>query len=353
MEADRERIPAVAAHPPAPSGVTYLPGEGVLLLAVAMPDMSHAQRRAAVGFAVEDRIARPLDDVHVILGPALADTGDGRHWLVAVIARDVLEAIPPQRRMRLIPDVLALPVPDAGQWSVWAAETRVLVRTPDGAGFATAAAALPYYHLAAGRPGIVLYGGVLDAQFPVLRPAALPTRPDPALDRFDLNSARATSRSLALPRAWRQIAALLLVAGLGHMGLLAADTWALGRIRDTSEVGLRDALGAIGVAAGDDLDTAIATALAQTNGQNGPRLIPLMTRVFAALSPYTGRVTTSDLRYAGDQNSLTITLQAPDITTLQDVETALTDAGFRVTVGAATTGDGLAEQQLTLQGAGT
>jgi general secretion pathway protein L len=354
VEADRNLTSArpevpVAAAP----GVVHVTGEDVLLLAVAMPDMSAAQRRAAVAFAVEDRIARPLDEEHVILGPALPDHGDGKRWLVAVIARDRLAAIPVVRKTRLMPDVLALPVPQAGQWSVWAIGLRALVRTPDGAGFATAAAALPVYHLAAGRPGIVLYGGALDGLLPVLRTARLPAWPDPALERFDLNTARATIRSANLPRAWRQIAALLVLAGLGHAGLLMADTLAIGRIRDISVAALREALAAAGQPAEGDLETAIRTALARSQGTVGPRLMPMLARAFAALGPEAGRVFTSDLRYAADQNSLMLTLQAPDIVTLQGVETALTGAGFRVTAGAATTGDGIAEQQMTLQGEGT
>ena len=54
-----------------------------------------------------------------------------------------------------------------------------------------------------------------------------------------------------------------------------------------------------------------------------------------------------------DQGTLALTLQAPDIVTLQSVEVALKDAGFRVTAGAATTAGGLAEQQLTLLGGST
>ncbi|MGL5010120.1 MAG: type II secretion system protein GspL, partial [Paracoccaceae bacterium] len=238
MEADGSVT--LMAAPPAPAGVRFVAGEDVLLLAVAMPEMSAAQRRAAVGFAVEDLIARPLDEVHVVLGPAVAE-----RWLVAVIGRDVLEALPAAAKARLVPDVLAVPVPEAGQWSVWAGPSRVLVRTADGAGFAAAMGALPYFHLAAGRPGIVLYGGVLDAQFSVLRPAVLPTQLEASLQRFDLSMGGA-ARGMTLPRAWRQMAAVVVLAGLGHLWLLATDTWALGRVRDDSALLVRDALQAMG-----------------------------------------------------------------------------------------------------------
>jgi general secretion pathway protein L len=341
-----------ADGPAAPEGVAYVPGEAVLLLAVAMPDMSPAQRRAAVAFAVEDRIAAPLDAVQVILGPELPLMDAGRRWLVAVIARDLAAALPTSKKTRHLPDTLALPVPSPGQWAVWAEQARVLVRTADGAGFATTHAALPAYHLAAGRPSIVLYGGALDATFAVLQQSPLPTRPDLMLDRFTLATDRETAGGFALPRIWRQMAAVLVVAALGHAGLLAADTWALSHIRATSETDLRDRLGQMGVVVGSDTDAAVTAALAQVDGAGGPQFLPVMNRIFAALAPRTGEVTLRDLRYDTAPDRVTLMLEAPDLATLQAVETALNDAGFAVAAGAATTGDGLAEQQLTLQGGG-
>jgi general secretion pathway protein L len=338
------------AGPLAPARVRYLPGEDVLLLAVDMPAMSASQRRNAVAFAVEDQIASPLDDVHVVLGPNLAESG---RWLVAVVARDVLAGTTADRKTRLIPDTLALPVPQDGHWSVWTSGNRVLVRTPDGAGFATNTAALPIFHLVAGHPGIVLYSGTLDAQYGDIRPVPLPARPEPALDRLDLNGARNTRHAFIVPRTWARIAAVLAVAAVAHIGLLIADTWALGQVRTARQMDVRGVLDALGQPAGSDIDAAITQTLARTNGTGGPRVIPMMSQTFATLAAQAGHVTLSDLRYSADQGSLTLTLQAPDIVTLQSVEVALTDAGFRVTVGAATTAGGLAEQQLILQGAGS
>jgi general secretion pathway protein L len=352
---DTQVIASGTDMPAAPPGVRFLPGENVLLLVVAMPQMPLVQRRAAAGFAIEDKIARPLEDVHVILGPKMSGlaTDGNTHWLVAVIERQTLAQAPAKGKQRLLPDTLALPVPAAGQWSVWAGRTRALVRTSEGAGFATALSALPVYHLAAGHPEIVLYGGTLDAPFSPVRTATLPDRIDAGLDRFDLNAQRNDGAGKGLPRVWRHVAALAVVAALGHIGLLAADTWALGQTKAAQVAALRGTLEAIGQPAGDDIDAAIGAALARTNGTRGPRFVPMMSRVFAALGAQSGMVTLSDLRYIADQNSLTLTMQAPDLGTLQTVETTLVAAGFAVTVGAATTGNGLAEQQLTLQGDGT
>lgn len=336
---------------PVVAGVALVPTEQVLLLAVALPGMSAPQRKAAVAFAVEDHIAAMLDAVHVILGPALKGNGNGNgaQWLVAVISK---AALPAPSKSRLVPDVLLLPVPAPQQWSVWTNGTRVLVRTPDGAGFGTDAAMLPYYHLAAGRPDIVLFAGVLDAQFPIAARADMPQSLDPALQGLDLNAGRAPAGPFANGARWRPLIAVAAVAAVAHLALMVADVWALGQIRAMQRADLQTTLATIGQPASGDLDADVAAVLAQANGADGAGFVQLAAQAFGAMQGAQGQVTASDLRYAADPRSLSLQLQAPDIATLQDVETALTNAGFAVTAGAATTRDGLAEQQLTLTGGG-
>jgi general secretion pathway protein L len=331
----------------APAGVTFIAAEKVLLLAVPMAGMTAAQRRSAVAFAVEGMIARPLEDVQVTLGPAVAAA---ETWLVAVVAKDVLAQTPPRAKTRLLPDVLALPVPATGQWSVHEEASRVLVRTANGAGFATDVMALPYYHLAAGRPDIVLFAGTLDAPFPILSRAALPKGLDPALRTFNL--AQTTATSFGNWRKWRPLAAVATFAAVVHIGVLAADVWALNRINTHQQDTLRTTLSEMGQPADGDLDATITALISQTSGANAPQFTTLTAGVFSAIAAEQGRVTASELRYAGDANSLTLQLQAPDIATLQSVESLLNAAGFTVAAGAATTRDGLAEQEMTLAGGG-
>lgn len=341
----------IAPGLPVLPGVVLVPAEQVLLLRVALPGMSAQQRKAAVAFAVEEQIACPLEDVHVILGPALPPTAG---WLVVVISKSALAMLPAPGKQRLVPDVLVLPVPVEGQWSVWADDIRILVRTPDGAGFACAAAMLPFYHLAADRPGIVLFAGVLDAQFDVLSRADMPSTLDPALHRFDLNIGREGGKGqFARLGRWQPLAAVAVFAVLAHLAVAAVDIWALRQIKATLAADLRGTLATLGQPIDGDLEDGLSVVLARANGTAGARFVPLTARAFAAIDAQAGRVTASDLRYARDQDSLSLQLQAPDITTLQSVETALTGAGFSVVAGAATTRDGLAEQQLTLAGGGT
>jgi general secretion pathway protein L len=321
-----------------PVGIRFVRSEDVLLVTVTLPQMPMAQRRVAVGFAVEDQIARPLDEVHVVLGPQVGAT-----WLVAVVARDVLAGWP---QGRLVPDVCMVPVPAVGEWSVFVQGARMLVRCADGTGFATNGAAFGVFHLAAGRPGLVLYGGELAEGFAVLRRDVLPPM-DARFAKFDLNAARVQSYAARLPRGWRGFVTLLVVAGLGHLALLGADTLALMRLRDGR---LADVRVAAGLPAGASVEAAVAQAMVVQQGPGQAAFLPQLRAVFAAMDGQVGQVSVRDLRYLAEAGSIVMTVEAQDIATLQDVETALSSAGLAVAAGAATSGNGLAEQQLTITG---
>ncbi|MBC7735709.1 MAG: hypothetical protein H7245_00420, partial [Candidatus Saccharibacteria bacterium] len=147
-----------AAAPVPPTGVAWLPTEQALILSAALPPLPAAQRRAAVGFAVEDRIAQPLERVVVALGPVIA----GAHVIVVAARRDIAawRAAHGGPTVRLLPDVLALPVPAQG-WAVWVGGARALVRLADGTGFAVPVRDLPLLWRHGGCPEIALCGGDL------------------------------------------------------------------------------------------------------------------------------------------------------------------------------------------------
>jgi general secretion pathway protein L len=327
-------VPAMVA----PAGATLVRTEDVLLLSVTLPQMPMAQRRTAVAFAVEDQIARPLDDVHVVLGPQI-DVA----WLVAVVARDVLAGLPVGR---LVPEVMMVPVPADGEWSVCAQDSRVLVRCADGTGFATDVSAFGVYHLAAGRPGLVLYGGDLPDGFAALRRDVLPAM-DLRFAKFDLNAARVQGYNARLPRGWRGFVGLLVAAAFGHLALIGVDTLALMRLRDAKAAEVRLAAG---LAKGASVEAAVAQAMVVQPAGPKDAFLPQLSTVFAAMGAQTGRVSVRDLRYLADAGSIVMTVEAQDIATLQATETALNDAGLTVASGAATSGNGLAEQQLTITG---
>jgi general secretion pathway protein L len=325
----------------APPGVSYVPTEDVLLLCIALPPMTAAQRRASIGFAVEDRIAQPLDQVHVVPGPEGPLPGT---WLVAVVGDAEMAALAPTPGA-LVPDVMALPVPAEGGWSVWASGDRVLVRLPDGSGFATNAALLAEFWSRGGAPSVTLFGGTLPATVPVTAEAPVPAAQPTGLD---LRTGRFARRGAGLPQGAR---ALILVFGLAlaaHMALTAADLLGLGRIAAMREAELRAAMADAGQPAAGDVETALARALAARIPATTGGFLPLMAQAFAAIAPEAGLVLVTDLRYSKAAETLTLMLEAPDLATLQAVETAFAGAGLTVTVGAATTGDGGAEVQMTL-----
>ena len=112
-----------------------LPAEECLIVRIALPLASHRQRQAAAGFAVEDLIAEPIEASHVVLGPEVGP----REYLAFVVSHAAMApraARANKLRGRLVPDVLALPVPSPGSCSVREAFGRVMVRRPDGTGFA-------------------------------------------------------------------------------------------------------------------------------------------------------------------------------------------------------------------------
>jgi general secretion pathway protein L len=332
--------------------ISFVASEEVLLLAVPLPKMAPAQRRSVAGFAVEDLIAQPLDQCHVVLGPQVKSDAAGGVWLVAVVGLAVMEEIVRAHagsQAALLPDVLALQVPDAGAWSVLAQEARVLVRLPDATGFAADRRVLPALWAAAGRPRIVLLGGVLPEDLPVAEQAVLALAPDPALRALDLRRGRFARRGGGLPLGLRSLGLICAVALLGHLGLLVLDVLGLGRIAATQEATLRAALEAQGVTVQGDLVTSVTAVLAAQQPAKTGGFLSALSDTFTALKPQADTVQIKDLRYTRAQKTLSVTMEAPDLAALQTAETALSSAGLGVTAGAATSANGAAEVEMTLR----
>ena len=335
-----------------PEGVIFVATETALLLNVTLPKMAASQRKAAVQFAIEDKIAQPLDQVHVVLGPKIHDDDTSAAWLVAVISNAVMEshvATQPANAGVMLLDVLALQVPVDGEWMVLAERTRVLVRLPDWSGFATTTAMLPIFWQAAGCPKIILLGGVLPDELPVAAHIALEKFIDPKLLKFDLRSSRFARPGAGLPKGARAIALVLAVAIMGHLSLLALDIIGLRRVAAAQETALRLALEAAGQPVVGDIDSTLTTVLTAQGKPESGEFLPLLAQSFGAIGPQAGQLQIRDLRFAEGQNALTLTIEAPDLAALQSAETAFASAGLQVSAGAATTADGAAEAQMTLR----
>ena len=119
--------------------VALVPAEDILLTEVALPPIRQAKRRlAAARFALEDRLAGRIEQLHFALGTAtsggetpvaVVDELQMRAWCDAFDAAG-LDVV------RILPDCLALPVPDAHTWQMARIDERILVQTAPGHGFA-------------------------------------------------------------------------------------------------------------------------------------------------------------------------------------------------------------------------
>lgn len=346
------RMPLIATRPAfAPgdatsataSNVTFIPGEDVLLLSVDLPAMSPAQRRTAIGFAVEDSLAQPLDQVHVALGPQMASGS----WLVGVASRNLLAGIAVPQGNRLVPDTLAVPAPDAG-WAVLGRDGRALVRLPDGTGFAADHMWIAQLWQMAGKPRILSYGGALPHEMIVAETAPLPQTQDGILAQFDLRAGMPTAEGFRLSRGWAMSIGILAAFLLGHLLIAAADMVALNRIEADRAERLRALLESTGISAGDDLSEAVSRALAAQGPPAQGTFLDLSSEVFAAISGHAGEAALRELRYTAAQDSIVMTIEAASLEALQDIESTLLSAGLAVQTGAATTGGGKAEVQMTV-----
>lgn len=328
------------------------PSEAALLLRVALPLPTHRQRLAAVGFAVEDQIAQPLDAVHVALGPQI-EAGD---YLAAVVDHGIMAEWATRTRaghQRLVPDVLALPVPPEGRLAVRETAGRILARRPDGTGYATTARAIDMLWRIEGMPQIVLYGGRLPDGLPVSAVGLMPSEPAGA-DGFDLLQGIYAPRQGAGAGVIRRLAIVAALALAAHAAILVAETVALSRIATDRETELRTAIAARApdIPASLPLVEALARAM-PASGSAGGGFLPLMVEVSEVLAPFTGEISVRNLAYGAQDQSLALLIEAPDLAALQAIESALGVAGLAVAAGVATTGEGAAEARYVIRRSGS
>ncbi len=329
-----------------------LPSELALLLRVALPLAAHRQRQAAVGFAVEDLVAKPLEACHVVLGPEL---GPGEYLAVVVDDRDMAQWAPRAlaAKRRLVPDVLGLPIPPTGQVAVRELAGRVLVRRPDGTGYATAVENIDVFWRVENSPQIVLYGGRLPEGLPVSATGLMPPVPTAAGARVDLLQGRYAHSVAGRRRLVGRLATVAALALVAHGAILGAETLALRRIAQDRTALLRSELAARlpDLPASAQLDVALRRALPEPARPQGG-FLPLMAHVSEALAPLRDAIALRNLSYDAAAGSLAVTMEASDLATLQRVEAALGASGLAVASGVATTGDGAAEVRYVITGGG-
>ncbi|WP_076071567.1 type II secretion system protein GspL [Sphingomonas montana] len=329
--------------------VVLVPTEQVLLTIVDLPLAARRQRLAALPFAIEDRIAEPIESVHAALGIA---TGPGR-YLAGVVARATMAGWVARVEAAglghavLIPDALALPLPPEGAWSVARTADRVVVRTPDGGGFAVPTARFAGIWTMAGRPDCILYGEALPDGIAGVAAVdgVADAVPATVLDLRQGVFARVRRGTSAL---WRRAA---IVAGCGllaHGAIAAADTIALQRIAadrkaDTAAIVERIAPG---TSTSGDLAEVAGDLLPSGNATPGATFVPMMGRISQAMG---AGVTLRSLAYDAGAGTIVLDVSAPDLAAVQGVEARMRAAGLVVSGGGGTAAAGGAEGQITVQ----
>jgi general secretion pathway protein L len=128
---------ALAALAPGRRLVLLLPSAQIRLTSVQLPARQLAKVQQAVPYVLEDQFADDVETLHFAVGTRRADG----QWPVAAIARERLTAVlawfaeQGLRPDAVIPDLLALPEPDDGRFTLLVDGDEVLVRSGWSSGF--------------------------------------------------------------------------------------------------------------------------------------------------------------------------------------------------------------------------
>ena len=313
--------------------IVLVPSEQVVTLTVALPPMAGVRRREALPFAIEDRIAEPLSEVHVALGAEVA----AGVYLAGVVRHDLMRQWIDRldsaglEFASLVPDALALPVPGAGSWSVNLAGDRAIVRAADGTGFALSRELLEAAWHAAGEPACIAYGDPLS---PLLHAAQTGLESEPVEKRLLVPSLDLRQGAYAVPRArinplWKRVAMVTVLGVLAHGVIAAADTLALGHIAGQRQAEVAALAGSLrpGLTFDHDVSATLADMIPDGDAPPG-QFVPLLSTAANALTRLDPRVNWRSINFEGAGRTLTIefeTAEAPDI---QRVAQALTRAGL-------------------------
>jgi general secretion pathway protein L len=128
---------ALAAQSVGRRVIVLVPGEAVTLVSVKLPSRNAQKVEKALPFALEERLAEDVDQLHFAFGAAAADGSRP----VAVVRRTLMDAwlaALTEANVRpdaILPETLAIPTtPD--EWHIVVENNRVVVREDQAAGFA-------------------------------------------------------------------------------------------------------------------------------------------------------------------------------------------------------------------------
>lgn len=332
-----------------------LPGERVSMMTVALPVRGIRAKRAALPFALEDRVSAPIEEVHIALCRVLDRDDD---VLAAVVDHRVMADVMPVDDRRILPEQFALPAPEAPDgaplWAVWNSGGRALVRVSDGTGFIVDAAMLPVIWQQASKPPVIAYGDALSEVITPVSVNATPPPPDPKDLADDLRQGLYRHKSVNGARQLKRIAAIIAIGLIGHLGLTIADTVALRRIADRERAAAQAAIAPIlpGIVVSPDIDPILRRLAPPAVAVSGSAFLPLLTAVSSAFLETGNPVSMRRLAFADSPARLTILVQVPTLDALQQAERALRAGSLLVSSGAATASAGIAEAEFSVtQGA--
>lgn len=322
-----------------------LAAEQVVSHLVNLPPARARYRAAMLAFAAEDRIAENLDGTVVAPGPVTSAPGTPQ--LIFVVARRVIDSCP-LSASRVLPEYLLIRRPETG-WAVWRDGDRCIVRVSDGTGFGVPTDAFSLVWGKAGRPALTSYGAPLPEGLAHADLSQSVPPPDP----MELAWGLPRTQPGGAAQTWRPfgLAVSLLAAGLiTHLALLTVDVVALGRVAAGAREAAQAAISPVlpGVSLTPDVGPILSRLSVVTTGPGGSTALPLLADVAAALLAMDATATFRRLTWGATDDALVVLVQASGLDSLQAIERGLTEAGFTVTSGAASAGDGGAEAELRI-----
>ncbi len=332
-----------------------LPGEQVTLMATALPVRGTRAKRAALPFALEDRISAPLEETHIALCRPLTDADQ---VLAAVVDRTVMQAAADAGDAPVLPETFALRTPQAkgenAVWAVWISAGRALVRVSDATGFVVDVAMLPLVWQQAGKPLIESYGDaapdILPDKMPVLFHAAHPPDPDPKDLNVDLRQGAFAHQSADWSQYVKRAAMIAGIGLIGHLGIMVADTVALTRIADRERAAAQAAVDAVlpGLIVTPDTDPILRRLAPAASAPEGSAFLPLLGKMSVTLLEADTQISFRRLTFADEPARLTLLVEVPGLDDLQQAERLLRADGFGVTSGASTASAGIAEAEFVV-----
>lgn len=345
----------------------------VTVLDVELPVSDLRTARQAAPFAVEERLAQPLEELHI----ALAALG-GPHFAVAALAVASLARLRDALAASALPVRLITPAAWALPWSTqsWTIAVddddggHVLVRYARGAALALDLAQLPRVLalLRAATPQVarvVVHAAAVPAGWPEALFAGLAVEWRPPLRDVELLAELAQAPPLALiegtlaragridaQRWWRRCAAAAAVLALAWPGWLAWEHHALearlAALASANEATFHAAFPAVTRIVNPRVQAEQALAAARAAAQTGPDFLALLARIDSVNAlglPAGARVTR--LNFAAGVVELGIETDAMD--TVESVRSALLGAGLVADTVSAEAAEGKVVAQLRVQ----